>query len=154
LREEGGSSAPPLDVKSGGGAATMASIARPIHLCVMNPKSNKIVYRGYPGKLHHEVPHWVESGSIFHIRIAIDREKQKTPLTAASLAQALTDSARLYQTRGRWHITLFLLMPDHLHALLSFPIENAMSRTIGEWKHFLAHEHRLAGRLFRSPVAK
>ena len=107
----------------------------------MKPKPDKVTYRGFPGRLDHEVPHWMEDGSIFHIRIAIDRAKQKGPLTAASLAQILMDSARLYQSRRRWPITLFLLMPDHLHALLSFPPSRAMSRTIGEWKHFLAHEH-------------
>jgi hypothetical protein len=32
-------------------------------------------------------------------------------------------------------------MPDHLHALLSFPRDEAMSRIIGEWKHFQAREH-------------
>ncbi len=36
-------------------------------------------------------------------------------------------------------------MPDHLHALLSFPPEPtaAMSRVIGDWKKFLARTHGL-----------
>jgi putative transposase len=107
----------------------------------MKRKPDKITYRGFPVRLHHTVPQWVEAGSLFHIRIAVAREERKMPLTAAPLAQALMDPARLYQTRRRWHITLFLLMPDHLHALLSFPIGNAMSRTIGDWKHFQTHTH-------------
>jgi putative transposase len=100
-----------------------------------------VIYRGFPSKLHHDVPFWFESGALFHIRIAVDREKQKTPLTFAPLAEALLDSAKFYQARQRWHITLFLLMPDHLHALLSFACDQSMSRLIGEWKHFQARKH-------------
>jgi hypothetical protein len=46
-----------------------------------------MLYRGFGSKLHHKVPHWVEPGALFHIRIAVDREKEQSPLTAAPLAQ-------------------------------------------------------------------
>jgi len=32
-------------------------------------------YRDFPERLHHRVPHWVEPGGLFHIRIRLDREK-------------------------------------------------------------------------------
>lgn len=95
-----------------------------------------MLYRGFPSKLHHAAPPWVETGALFHIRIAIDRENEQHRLTDTSLAQALLDSARFYENKQRWHITLFLLMPDHLHALLSFAINESMSKIIGDWKHF------------------
>jgi putative transposase len=100
-----------------------------------------MLYRGFGSKLHHEVPHWVEPGALFHIRIAVDREKEQSPLTAAPLAQALLDSARFYEVKRRWHIMLFLLMPDHLHALLSFATDEAMSKIISDWKHFQSRKH-------------
>jgi putative transposase len=100
-----------------------------------------MLYRGFPSKLHHEVPNWVEDGAVFHIRITIDREKEQQPLIAPLLAQALLDSARVYETKQRWHITVFLLMPDHIHALLSFARDQSMSRIIGDWKHFHAGQH-------------
>jgi REP element-mobilizing transposase RayT len=121
----------------------------------MKPKSDKTNYRGYPERLHHEVPHWVEAGSIFHIRIAINREKQRMPLSATHLAQALVESARIYHASRRWHITLFLLMPDHLHALLSFPIGNAMSRPSVIGNIFkLTHMASCGRKVFRSSLAK
>jgi REP-associated tyrosine transposase len=86
----------------------------------------------------------VEPGALFHIRIAVDRKRQKTPLTVASIATALLNSARFYQEKERWYIALFLLMPDHLHALLSFSYNASMSRIIGEWKHFQTRNHRIA----------
>ena len=88
-------------------------------------------------RLHHEVPPWVDPGAIFHIRIRCDKENAVT-LTDSRLAKALLESVRFYQARQVWHSTVFLLMPDHLHALLSFPRDKSMSRIIGEWKHFHA----------------
>jgi REP element-mobilizing transposase RayT len=100
-----------------------------------------MLYRGFASKLHHEIPHWVETGALFHIRIAVHREKERRRLTTAPLAQALLDSARFYQAKQRWHITLFLLMPDHLHALLSFVSDESMSKVVGDWKHFQSRKH-------------
>ena len=79
---------------------------------------------------------WVEPGALFHIRIAVDREKEQKPLTDPALAQAILDSVRFYETKMRWHVTLFLLMPDHLHALLSFARDESMSEVIKDWKRF------------------
>jgi REP-associated tyrosine transposase len=101
----------------------------------------RVLYHGFPSKLHHEVPNWVEDGALFHIRIAIDREKEQQSLIVPPLAEALLDSARLYETKQRWDITLFLLMPDHIHTLLSFASDQPMSRIIGDWKHFHAGQH-------------
>jgi REP element-mobilizing transposase RayT len=96
------------------------------------------MYHGFAKRLHHAVPHWVEPGALFHVRLAIDRAKTQRLLTEPDLAQPLLDSAKFYEDRQRWHITLFLLMPDHLHALLSFARDGSMSRIIGNWKRFHA----------------
>ena len=100
-----------------------------------------ILYRGFPAKLYHGVPDWVEPGALFHIRIAIDRKKQQAALTTPSIAESLLDSAKYYESEYRWYITAFLLMPDHLRALLSFQRDESMSRAIGGWKHFQSHRH-------------
>jgi hypothetical protein len=106
-------------LKLGGEAALIMHrpTERPIHLearkCSFH--NDAMLYRGFPSKLHHEVPHWVETGALFHIRVAVDREKERNPLTDTPFAQALLDSARFYEIKRRWYITLFLLMPDHRH---------------------------------------
>ena len=96
-----------------------------------------MLYSGFPERLHHSVPHWVEPGALFHVRIRVEREKAQTALTDPPLAQSILDSAKFYEARMRWHITLFLLMPDHLHALLSFARDKSMSEVIKDWKRFL-----------------
>jgi len=101
------------------------------------------VRRAFPRRLYHEVPSWVEDGALFHIRIALERGVKQNALTNPQLARAILNSATLYQRKERWHITLFLLMPDHLDALLSFPHES-MSSVISDWKRFHARKHQIA----------
>jgi putative transposase len=102
-----------------------------------------VLYRGFPSKLHHEPPGWVEDGALFHIRVALDRDSPQRLLTEPLLARSILDSAKFYHLKQRWFITLFLLMPDHLHALVSFSQDRAMSRVMGDWKHFHAHDNRV-----------
>jgi REP element-mobilizing transposase RayT len=101
------------------------------------------IYRGFPRRLHHTVPYWVEAGALFHIRIALDRQAQQPMLTDPALAPALLDSARFYQQQQRWHITLFLLMPDHLHGLLAFARAESMSEVVRAWKRFHARKNHI-----------
>ena len=89
------------------------------------------------------MPPWVDPNSLFHIRIRLDRDKQQTPLTDTLLATTLLKSAEFYDSKFRWHIALFLLMPDHVHALLAFKRDGSMSRVIGNWKHFHARKNRI-----------
>src|SRR6266481_2700112 len=94
------------------------------------------IYRGFCERLHHSVPQWVEPGALFHIRISSEREKEQRTLAHPALGQAILDSAKFYEAKMRWHITLFLLMPDHVHAVLSFPRDKSMSEVIRNWKRF------------------
>jgi len=101
------------------------------------------IYRGFPERLHHRVPFWVAPSALFHVRIALDREKEQKPLTNPALAQEILDSARFYEGKLRWHITLFLLMPDHLHAMLFFARDQSMSEVIRDWKRFHARTNHV-----------
>ncbi len=40
-----------------------------------------VIYRGFPERLHHRVPHWVEPGALFHVRIRLERDKEQKELT-------------------------------------------------------------------------
>jgi putative transposase len=100
-------------------------------------------YRGFPRRLHHETPPWVDDGALFHIRIATDRLKRQQPMTTASLGKAILDSVKFYEDSHRWYITLFVLMPDHLHGLISFPRDKAMSDIVADWKRYHAVKNRV-----------
>ena len=91
----------------------------------------------HPKRLYHTVPPWVREGALFHIRIRV-ASLQPIPLTEPALATRLIAAAQHYHEHQRWFCRLFLLMPDHLHALLAFPMTAQMSRVIGDWKRFTA----------------
>ncbi len=95
----------------------------------------------YPRRPHHELPSWVDSsGAVFHVRIRTAKENS-VPLTDRSLAPKLLDSVLEYVRRQiRWP-SLFLIMPDHIHALLSFDAARRMSRVVGDWKKWNHQEN-------------
>jgi REP element-mobilizing transposase RayT len=103
-----------------------------------------VIYRGFPSKLYHQIPPWVEPGAPFHIRIRLDRTKEQRFLTDPTLGAVVLDSARFYEAKQRWHILLFLLMPDHIHAVLSFGRDERMFRIVGSWKHFHSQRNGVA----------
>ncbi len=86
-------------------------------------------------RLSHAIPSWVKDGAVFHIRLRIDR-KWNGFLTHESIAPKILDSVAFYQAKQAWNCRLVLLMPDHLHALISFNPEKQMSKVIGAWKHY------------------
>ena len=90
---------------------------------------------GWPERLYHQIPSWVESGSIFHVRIRC-ASSNPVSLVDPMLAASVLGSVRLYDAQQRWSVQLFLLMGDHLHALLSFPADPGMAKVISDWKRF------------------
>ncbi len=99
----------------------------------------------FKDRLHHRVPSWVPAGSIYHLRIRCERAQlTHASLIAPALAPALLESTRFYHTKRRWCCFLFLLMPDHLHALIAFPRQEAMSSVLRDWKSWHRRAHGIA----------
>lgn len=92
--------------------------------------------------LPHDPPVWIDpSKEIFFITIcAADRSAD--PLLAH--APALLTSARENQNRANWHARIFLIMPDHIHALLHFRSDISMRETIRSWKRWTAKTLKIA----------
>lgn len=86
-------------------------------------------------KLPHGPPPFpVEAGAVQFVTLnAAERGGQ--PFLSHS--GAILDAARFYHDRGRWFLRLFLLMPDHLHMLATFPRTASVKGTCGAWKGFL-----------------
>jgi putative transposase len=85
--------------------------------------------------LSHEPPSWLEPGSVFFITICCYRRGENL-LCNPVIGGLLTDAANYYHAQGRWYLLLFVLMPDHLHMLVSFPRHESMSRVVRSWKIF------------------
>jgi len=98
--------------------------------------------RHFSNRLQHDVPSWVAEGACFHIRVRC-RKDNPVPLTEPALAGELLQSVALYARRERWWPYIFLLMPDHWHALLCFAPNALMSAVVGDWKRFHARRNQV-----------
>ncbi len=88
--------------------------------------------------LYHTPPAWAKDSTYF---ITICCQTRGTnQLCLSPPAEILLSAIRHYHEQLRWHVSLCLLMPDHLHALLSLPRIEDLTRTIAAWKRFTARE--------------
>ena len=94
----------------------------------------------YTGRLHHETPGWVKPGSLFHVRIRLEKDAP-FQFTDEAVAGTLLSAARMYHEPKKWHVHLFLIMPDHVHAMLSFQADTAMSEVVRNWKRGTTRMH-------------
>ncbi len=88
-------------------------------------------------QLPHDVPLWVPDGEVFFITICC-MPRGVNQLCNPTTAHIVFESVQFRQDRGDWYVHIVLLMPDHLHALVSFPRDRSMRTVIASWKEFLA----------------
>jgi REP element-mobilizing transposase RayT len=98
----------------------------------------KIPRRKY---LPHEIPSWVDpQREIYFITINCE-ERFRNQLTLPDVSERLFETVRHRQDKSLWWPYLFLLMPDHLHALLSFPPSGKpLQLVVSKWKEWTAKE--------------
>ena len=91
--------------------------------------------------LPHAIPSWLDpQKEVFFITINC-KERFKNQLALPEVSERLFDTVRHRQENSSWWPYLFLLMPDHLHALLSFPPSGKPLRlVVSKWKERTAKE--------------
>ena len=87
--------------------------------------------------LPHLPPPWVADDSCFFITINA-QPKRVNQLVIPARAGRILQSVAFYHGEGMWWSHLFLLMPDHLHALLSVAPDRTLTHTIRAWKSWQA----------------
>jgi putative transposase len=88
-------------------------------------------------KLPHGIPSWVEDGSEYFITICA-KPRGTNQLCLNKVAPVLNEAFLFYQNRGDLWLHLLLLMPDHLHAIISFNREVGMQKSMLEFKKYTA----------------
>jgi putative transposase len=93
------------------------------------------------GHLPHEVPLWVDPQKEVYY-LTINCEKRATnQLTTPETAKALLESIAFRQGKGLWFAYLFLIMPDHVHGLVSFPPSTrTLQGVVSDWKRWTARQ--------------
>ena len=90
-------------------------------------------------KLPHEVPSWVSDSAVYFIT-SCTHPRGVNQLCRPEVAAWLRESMDFREARGDWWIHLAVLMPDHLHALMSFARDRSMNSAIAQWKRYAARE--------------
>ena len=92
-------------------------------------------------RLPHDIPLWVNpQKEIYFITInCLDRTANQ--LALPTIAEQLFETIRYRQEKFLWWPYLFLLMPDHVHSLLSFPPSDKPIKLImSKWKEWTCKE--------------
>ena len=84
--------------------------------------------------LDHSPPTWDEHPEWF-ITICCEPSSENQ-LCKTEISRRLLQSAAVFHNHRIWYAELFLLMPDHLHALISIPFHHKLSEVIGRWKQW------------------
>lgn len=87
--------------------------------------------------LPHGVPPCGKAGEVYFLTICcvVRGENQ---LCRPEVSAAFFEAVQFRQARGDWHVHLLVLMPDHLHALASFPRDDAMVKVVANFKEITA----------------
>ncbi len=91
-------------------------------------------------RLHHSAPSWVKEGSLYFVT-ACTLPRGANQLCRPKVGRSLVESAVFYHERERWWLSLFLLMPDHFHALMAVPGGQSLSETMRAWKSYQTKQH-------------
>jgi putative transposase len=93
----------------------------------------------------HITPDWIDSSAVFFITINC-KPRGTNHLTKGDIPTKVLESVSFLRDRRTWFPELFLLMPDHLHALISFSWEkeHGMNRVITNWKRYVATKFGIA----------
>ncbi|HUE40324.1 MAG TPA: transposase [Chthoniobacterales bacterium] len=87
--------------------------------------------------LDHSVHFAGRFGATYFITMCCE-PKGRNQLCKKQIAEQIFGTATLYDHRGRWHLELMLLMPDHLHALVAIDDETSLSTTISSFKRAMS----------------
>ncbi len=94
--------------------------------------------------LPHEIPLWVDpQKEVYFITVNCD-QRVRNQLAAPDIARQIFETVRHRQEIFLWWPHVFLLMPDHLHTLLSFPPSGKpVKRVVEKWKEWTAKQFRI-----------
>jgi REP element-mobilizing transposase RayT len=96
----------------------------------MTLPSRKVLHHQPPLRLHPE-------DNAFFVTVCC-RPPGLNQLCQPDIAGPLIESVRFRHRRGDWWMRLLLLMPDHLHALVSMSPNKDLAAVVRLWKHYTA----------------
>jgi REP element-mobilizing transposase RayT len=92
----------------------------------------------------HCPPEWVPETASYFITINC-KVRGINQLANPTTAKGVFDAFSFYHDQKRWNVELVMIMPDHLHALMSFRWDpgNGMMNLIRNWKRYTSNHLRI-----------
>jgi len=91
--------------------------------------------------LPHGVPLWVDPHREIYFITINCLQRGHNQLALPEISTRLFETVCHRQEKFLWWPHVFLLMPDHLHALISFPpSDKALQTVVSKWKEWTAKE--------------
>jgi len=92
-------------------------------------------------RLPHDIPPWVDPNREIYFITINCQKRGRNQLARPEIADPLFETVRHRRDTFIWWPHLFLLMPDHLHALLSFPPSGKRFKIVlSKWKEWTAKQ--------------
>jgi len=90
-------------------------------------------------RLPHDIPLWVDPSKTYYFITICCRQREKNHLAYPIVANNIFETIKHRNGEGIWYAHLALVMPDHVHLLLSFPQrEKRVQTVVSEWKEWTA----------------
>ena len=89
-------------------------------------------------RLPHGVPVWVDPAKEIYFVTVCCRNRGANQLAIPHVGEPLIETIRHRNERGDWFAHLAMLMPDHVHLLLSFPHDRRVQNSNSKWKEWTA----------------
>jgi len=94
--------------------------------------------------LPHEIPLWIDHTNELYFLTVCCEQRGKNQLAVEAVAVPLLETVAYRNERSIWFARLVLLMPDHVHFLVSFPDNGRrMQTTVSKWKEWTAKKLKI-----------
>jgi REP element-mobilizing transposase RayT len=91
-------------------------------------------------KLQHQTPEWAVDSAIYYLTICT-LPRQLNQLCWPHIGRKILDSVAYRETLGHWWTHVCLLMPDHLHMLITPAESPGLASPIVAWKRYTRHTY-------------
>jgi putative transposase len=99
-----------------------------------------VLYRKYLG--HGDVPAEVAWDAHFSVTICT-LPRGTNNLCFDPVGSGILSAGTHYEVLEKWHVHLLLLMPDHLHLIVTPCLGHSLSSLIADWKRYLCRTYRI-----------
>ena len=98
-----------------------------------------------PGRraFDHAVPPWIDPDARDFFVTICCQHRSTNQLCTPEIGPALLATARFYYDQQKWLPSVFLLMPDHVHMIVSFARGQTIENTVRAWKRYTASQHKI-----------